>query len=79
MKIYIKPLANYRKLLSLPPNCDQIDVEVSPETLVSDLVAHYGFPPVPESVVLINGLTPLEGAVVTEGDVICVFPAMAGG
>jgi hypothetical protein len=39
----------------------------------------FSIPPIPESVVLINGRTMVPGEPLNEGDVVCAFSAMAGG
>ncbi len=80
MKVYVKLLASYRKLL--PPDAKnyKFEVEVEPGTTVADLISRYGVPLNEESVFLVNGLTPnsLE-QVLTDGDVVAAFSAMAGG
>ena len=79
MQIYIKLLANYRSNLPEGANRDQISIVV-PEGISSEKILEmFSLPPIPESVVLINGRTIIPGEPINEGDVICAFSAMAGG
>lgn len=78
MKIRIKLLATYQRYL--PPDCNSssCEMDVPPGVRVEDVLAQL---PVPtdESVVLVNGLTPRPDQILKDGDVLCLFPAVAGG
>ncbi len=78
MKIWIKLLATYQKYL--PPDCSSssYEVEVPPDARVEDVLSRLPVP-LEESVVLVNGRTPQPGQTLQEGDVLCLFPAVAGG
>ncbi|MCJ7701214.1 MAG: MoaD/ThiS family protein [Anaerolineales bacterium] len=80
MKVYVKLLATYRKLL--PPEADdyKFEVEIPTGITVAALMSHYGVPLSEESVFLVNGVTPksLDQELV-EGDTVAAFSAMAGG
>jgi len=78
VRIQIKLLATYRQYLPLDSTGSSYDVEVPPGTRVDDLLLQL---PVPSdgSVVLVNGRGPQPGQVLQEGDVVCLFPAIAGG
>ncbi len=80
VKVCVKLLASYRKLL--PPEVDnyKFEVAIPPGTTVADLMSRYGVPLNEESVFLVNGLTPKSlDQVLVDGDVIAAFSAMAGG
>ncbi|PKO06916.1 MAG: hypothetical protein CVU41_04670 [Chloroflexi bacterium HGW-Chloroflexi-3] len=79
MKIYIKLLANYRNYLPEGTNGDQISIVVPEDICPEEILDMFSLPPIPESVVLINGRTMVPGEPINEGDVICAFSAMAGG
>ena len=79
MQVFIKLLANYRN--NLPPDTigNQISILVPVDTLPDVVLEMFSIPPVPESVILINGKTLNPEEPLREGDVLCAFPAMAGG
>lgn len=80
VKVFVKLLASYRKLL--PPEVDdyKFEVEIPPGTTVADLMSRYGVPLNEESVFLVNGLTPKSlDQVLVDGDVVAAFSAIAGG
>lgn len=80
MKVYVKLLATYRKLLPPEAKNYKFEVDISAGTTVADLMSQYGVPLTEDSVLLVNGLTPesLDQELV-EGDVVAAFSAMAGG
>ena len=79
MKVTLKLLAIYRKYL--PPEAEKgaIEVEITPGTQAVDLVSQFGVPIDDTSVILVNGRTPDPDVALQDGDVVFVFPAMAGG
>ncbi len=79
MQIYIKLLANYRSFLPEGTNGNQISIDVPDDIPPEKILEILSIPPIPESVVLINGRTMVHGEPINEGDVLCVFSAMAGG
>ncbi|PKO12493.1 MAG: hypothetical protein CVU39_23695 [Chloroflexi bacterium HGW-Chloroflexi-10] len=79
MQIQLKLLANYRTHLPQHAEDNTIPLTLPDNFLADGLFELYHLPPIPESVMLINGLTPKEEQLLQEGDVICIFPAMAGG
>jgi sulfur carrier protein ThiS len=79
MQIFIKLLANYRNYLPESTKGNQISMDVPEDIRIEKVLDFFPIPPVPESVVLINGRTMVPGESLKEGDVICAFSAMAGG
>lgn len=79
MQIYIKLLANYRSYLPEGTNGHQISITVTEGIHPEEILEMFSIPPIPESVVLINGRTMIPGEPLSEGDVVCAFSAMAGG
>lgn len=79
MQIWIKLLANYRNYLPEGTNGDQISIRVPEDIRPEKILEMFSLPPIPESVVLINGRTMVPGEPLSEGDVVCAFSAMAGG
>ena len=79
MKVMLKLLATYRSFL--PPEATEGEIELTIPGGVSavDLVERYGVPVDDSSVILVNGHTPKPEDSLTEGDVVFVFPAIAGG
>jgi molybdopterin converting factor small subunit len=80
MKVQVKLLATYRKLLPPEAKTNKFEVEIPAGTTIAGLMSIYGVPLTDESVFLINGITPenLE-QVLSDGDVVAAFSAMAGG
>lgn len=80
MKVFVKLLASYRKLLPPEANGNKFDVEIPEGTTIADLMSRYGVPLSEDSVFLVNGLTP-EGLdqELQDGDNLTAFSAMAGG
>jgi len=79
MKVRLKLLATYRKYLPAEAEGSSYEMEVEPGTTVDDLIATLPVPGGDASVVLVNGRGPQPGQVLHEGDVVCLFPAIAGG
>lgn len=79
MQITIKLLANYRNFLPEGINGNEISIDVPEDIHPEKVLEIFSIPPIPESVVLINGRTMVPGESLNEGDVICAFSAMAGG
>ncbi len=79
MQVRVRLLATYYKYL--PPDAEgsSFPVEVEPGTTVEDLVATLPVPGGDASVVLVNGRGAQPRQVLQEGDVVCLFPAIAGG
>ncbi len=78
MRIEIKLLATYRRHLPTGSLSSSYQMTVAEGTLVDELLPQL---PVPaeDSVVLVNGRGPQPGQLLQEGDVVCLFPAIAGG
>ena len=80
MKVSIKLLATYRKLLPPEATGNRCDIEVPEGTTISQLLHLFSVPLSEESVFLINGLTPESlDQELLDGDVLTAFSAMAGG
>jgi len=80
MKVCVKLLASYRKLLPPEAKGYKFEVELPEGTTVANLMSRYGVPLSEESVFLVNGITPENlDQVLVDGDVVAAFSAMAGG
>lgn len=79
MKVTVKLLATYRKLL--PPHCtgNVYEMEIPEGMAPEALLARFEVPLQGASVVLVNGLSPAADQLLQEDDVVCAFPAIAGG
>jgi molybdopterin converting factor small subunit len=80
VKVQVKLIASYRKLLPPDATGNRFDVEIEPGTTIRELLSRYGVPLTEDSVILINGLTS-DGLdqVLVDGDQVAAFSAMAGG
>ena len=80
MKVIVKLLASYRKLLPPEVKDYKFEVEIQPGMTVADLMSRYDVPLTSDTVFLVNGHTPTSlDQVLEEGDVVAAFSAMAGG
>ncbi len=80
MRVRLKLFATYRRYL--PPGCtgNACDVDVPAGTPAIDLMTQFGVPNEPgDSVILVNGHHVPSDQVLKEGDVVAIFPALAGG
>jgi molybdopterin converting factor small subunit len=79
MKISLKLIATYRKFLPEDKKGNTIELDAPEGATVEEVLARFGVPMDESSVILVNGHIPKEGQLLSEGDVIMAFPAMAGG
>ncbi len=80
MKVNVKLLASYRKLVPAGKSPTRFEAHIDPGTTLGELMARYGVPLTDDSVFLVNGLTPSGvDQLLQEGDVVAAFSAMAGG
>jgi sulfur carrier protein ThiS len=54
-------------------------VEVPADTQVGNLLAQFGVPEKESMVILVNGRDSVPDRILQDGDVVAVFPAIAGG
>jgi sulfur carrier protein ThiS len=79
MKISLKLIATYRKLLPEGTQGATIELQIPEGTTVAELMDRFGVPMDESSVVVVNGHVPVEAQPLREGDVVTAFPALAGG
>jgi len=80
MKVCVKLLATYRKLLPADAKNYKFEVEIPAGTTVAGLMSRYGVPLTEDSVFLVNGVSPENlDQELLDGDVVAAFSAMAGG
>ncbi len=79
MKVSLKLIATYRKLLPEGTVGNTLTLDLPEGTNVVEALAPLGVPLDRESVILLNGHVPELEQQLHEGDVIYAFPAMAGG
>ncbi len=79
MQVQVKLIATYRKYLPQKCQGNLIDVEVPPGSTPFDILAQFNVPTGAASVILVNGRAPEKQYTLQEGDVVCAFPAIAGG
>lgn len=83
MNITFKLFATLTDYLPPERKYNAVELEVAPQTTVSDLVARFQLPPKLVHLVLVNGVyvEPAErGArALSNGDVVAIWPPVAGG
>jgi molybdopterin converting factor small subunit len=79
MKIEVKLFANFRDYL--PEGSDRFSCmfTLNPSGRVSDVLEKLGIPTDHPKIILINGVHGKEDHSLKEGDVLSVFPPVAGG
>jgi hypothetical protein len=79
MKISVKLLATYRSKLPADVKGNTFEIEVAEGSQAVEVIEGFGIPIGEASVILVNGRPPEPGELLKEDDVVCAFPAMAGG
>ncbi|MFQ5419201.1 MAG: MoaD/ThiS family protein [Anaerolineae bacterium] len=79
MKIQVKLLATYREYLPTGITGNTHNTKTEKGATAVSVLTQYGVPTDGSSVVLVNGRTPNPDQRLQEGDVVCAFPAIAGG
>lgn len=79
MQISVKLIANYRAKLPPGTQGNTCRMDVSAGTLVRQIVEHFEIDYDESNVILLNGSVPNPEQELAEGDVVCVFSAVAGG
>jgi molybdopterin converting factor small subunit len=79
MKITIRILADHKKFLPPETNSDTYVMSISDQAHPIDVFTRLGIPTNGSYVLLINGRNVKPDQLLNEGDVIFIFPAMAGG
>jgi sulfur carrier protein ThiS len=79
MKVQLKLFATFRQYLPAGAEGSTVELEVPSGTRVGELLATVGIPQQESPMVLVNGRGIDSDRILVEGDVVAVFPAMAGG
>jgi molybdopterin converting factor small subunit len=79
MKISLKLLATYREKLPKEAEDNICIIKVQEGANVEQVLNEYGILMGNESVVLVNGQPAGPDVLLQENDLLCAFPAMAGG
>jgi molybdopterin converting factor small subunit len=83
MQITFKLFASLTDYLPAPRKDNAIALDITPDTTIEDLVRRFQVPAKQVHLVLINGvyIPPLERAsrAMKEGDVLAIWPPVAGG
>ena len=79
MKVCLRLIGSYRKLLPPDTNGSTIELDIPRGTTVAGLVSQFGVPLTADSVIVVNGLSVDWETALIEGDEVAAFSAMAGG
>ena len=79
MKVQLKLFATFRQYLPAEAKGSTVELDVPSGTRVSELLATVGMAPQESPMILVNGRGIDSDRILVEGDVVAVFPAMAGG
>lgn len=79
MRVHIKLIATYQKLLPPGTKGNVISMDVSEGTTVEQVMTRFEVPLDDTSVILLNGLTVPLDTPLSDGDTAAAFSAIAGG
>jgi molybdopterin converting factor small subunit len=79
MKVRLKLFATFRRYLPPGTQGSACDLEIPEVAQVSDLLSQFGVPEKESLMILVNGRDAGPDRVLQDGDVVAVFPAVAGG
>jgi molybdopterin converting factor small subunit len=79
MKVSLRLIGSYRKLIPPDVKSNSFEVEIPRGTTVAGLVSQFGVPLTADSVIVVNGLSVDWETALAEGDEVSAFSAMAGG
>ena len=79
MKVRLKLFATFRRYLPPGAQGSACDVEIPDGAQVSELLSRFGVPDKESLIILIIGRDASPDRILQDGDIVAVFPAMAGG
>lgn len=79
MRVRVKLIANYMKLLPPGTQGNTIELESLPGATIGGLLGPLGVPLDDRTVLLLNGLQAEPDAPLSDGDMVTAFSAIAGG
>ncbi len=79
MRVRVKLIANYMKLLPPGTQGNTIEWEIHSGATIGDLLGPMGVPLDDSTVLLLNGRQAEADALLSEGDMVTAFSAIAGG
>lgn len=79
MKVWIRLLSTYTRYLPADARGSTYSIDIPDGAQIEELQAQLPIPTDESQVILVNGRTPLASQVLEEGDIVAIFPAMAGG
>ena len=79
MKVIVRLIGSYRKLLPPGTQGSKIEMHIPSNTSVASLLAQFDVPLTDDSVIVVNGLSVDWETTLVEGDEVSAFSAMAGG
>ena len=79
MKVFVKLIATYQKMLPPGTTGNTLAIDVPRGTTILQALSPFGVPLDDTSIIVLNGRTVDLDTPVSEGDTISAFSAMAGG
>ncbi len=79
MRVRVKLIANYMKLLPPGTKGNTTELDAPPGASIGDLLGPMGVPLDDTTVLLLNGYQAEADALLAEGDIVTAFSAIAGG
>ncbi len=79
MRARVKLIANFMKLLPPGTQGNTLEMEAEPGAAIGDLLRPLGVPLDETIVLLLNGVQAEPDALLSDGDIVTAFSAIAGG
>ena len=79
MKVEVRLFANLAKLLPPGSQKKRITMTVKKGTTIDELLEKLNIPPKITNIIMVNGIHQKRETLLNEGDVVSVFPPIAGG
>ena len=79
MEIEVKLFATLRDYLPKGSSRFSCKVEIDPQTRIQDILSRLKIPDELPKIILVNGIHGKKDQVLKEGDVLSIFPPVAGG
>ena len=79
MKVIVRLIGSYRKLLPPDTKASVVELDIPRDTSVAGLLSQFNVPLTDDSVIVVNGLSVDWETTLAEGDEVSAFSAMAGG
>ncbi len=79
MNIEVKLFFDLAKYLPSGHNKGKVSMSLERGSTIQGIIGELGIPPQMQKVILVNGIKPKNEGKLKDGDIVAIFPPMAGG